>query len=210
MYKKTLLIILFITLIFNFVAKGQLDSSVTYIDSIPKYMAVWDGTTSLFYKKNQTENDSVWTLYGMWEDTENTRYYYNPDSTGELKLNYKEIWDNDIKYSYYIDEHDSTFLVSYTIYYGTYPERLVTTPDNNVNESSIQLYVNQDIITITASEIINDIKIYNVEGQLIYYFKNPNVSMLKIITHDKGLLIFKIKYNNYQYLIKKIVISYNY
>ena len=208
MYKKTLLIILFITLIFNFVAKGQLDSSVTYIDSIPKYMAVWDGTTSRFYKKNQTENDTVWTLYGMWEDTEDSRYYYNPDSAGNLKLNFKELWDKDIRYSYYVDENDSLILVSYTIYYGGYPQRLVTTVDNNVNDSDIQLYTYHNIVTITASEIINNIKVYNVEGQLVYYFKEPNVSMIKIVSNNKGLLIFKVLYNNNKYLIKKVVITY--
>ena len=210
--QKILLTILFSILMSLNPIFGQLDSSVTYVREIASWKVVYDMENTYFYKKHLTMiNDTTpsysdWYLYASWYETNTERYYYDYDSIGQEHLNYKETWDGNKRYSYYIDTADNAILTAYTIYYGENPTYKLATAEDTVEHENISIISYENIITIEASNNINEVRIYNIEGTLMQFFK-PDVPKMKIITNTKGLLIIKVKYNDDQYAVKKIIVA---
>lgn len=198
---KKLLSIIFMFISINSFA--QLDSSIVYVDEKPTWKTIYDNEYTYFYKKDSIDN---WYLYAKWEDSDYERIYMNYDSLGNEITNWKTVWDESKMYSYSIDSLGNEELVATTEYYGEHPITGTTTGDDDFTKDGIEIYVEyNDIISITATEILNKIYIYNIEGQLIYKFE-PNVQSIKIVTHTKGLLVVKILYNNTKYINKKLII----
>jgi len=212
MIKKITLILSLLLLIANFNTSAQLDSSITYVKEIAQWKVVYDIEYTYFYKKHLTmANDTTpeysdWYLYASWYDTDSERYHYDYDSIGTEHMSYKETWDNDRRYSYYIDTADNAILVAYTIYYGENPQYHLPTAEDTIEHEGITVISFENVITIEASENINTVKIYNVEGTLMQYFK-PDVPKMKIITNTKGLLIIKVNYNDNKFAVKKVMVT---
>ncbi len=199
---------LFFTLINNFKMFSQLDSSVTYVNELAKWKVVYDVENTYFFKKVLTKSDTTkWELYASWYDTDSERYYYDYDSLGNEHLNYKETWDSIKRFSYMIDSAGNANLVAYTIYYGTNPTYGLPSAIDTVRYKDIIVTTYENIISLEATKIINEIKIYNVEGTLMNIFR-PNVAKMKIVTNSRGLLILKIKYNDTKWAVKKVLIVY--
>ena len=211
--KQFLLLTAVFMLLTIFDINAQLDSSITYTtvydDTIPRWKVIYDMENTYFYEKeNDTIDESPWILKARWYDQEGERYYYYIDSVGNERLTYKELWDNGKRYSFWVDSAGNFKNMSYTIYFGYNPEYYAPTESgDNIEFDGLVVTSDQNIITIKATETINDIKIYNIEGALIQKFE-PNVPLMKIATRTKGLLILKIRYNENKFAVKKVVMFY--
>ena len=155
--------ILFLVLfVFTNLLNAQVDSSVIYVNDLPRWKTVYDGFTTYFYNIDTIGNRR---LCAKWIDNEQGRTYHRIDTiTFELRLTYKDVWTDGNKYSYMVDTAGVVDLTAVTYYYGAStanPEHIILGPNVEVTQRN-------GSITVSATLPIVSVKVYSVEGKLIF------------------------------------------
>jgi len=190
-------LITFLLLFITYNVTAQLDSLVTYVNDTATLKAVYNGQNTFFYKKDSLNN---WELYGKWFETETEIYFYSYDSLNNEYLTYRvEHYENE-RFSYWVDSAGNEELVANTIYYGRI---YIPTQDYKTPISKINVRENNRVIYVTADDIINEVKMYDVTGRLLLIlYPNTTETNFNSIT---GIIFIVVNTNNEE-AVKKLII----
>ncbi len=160
---KTIKILCILMLFFLKLSIAQTDSSVVYVDGVARWKTTYDGFQTYFY--NIDSLTGVRTLCAKWDDSELGRLHYRIDTiTQELRLEYKDIWVDGNRYAYLVDSAGVEDLNTITYYYGSTPSNA----SHEISGTNVDVKQHNGKITVSATLPIVDIRVYDLEGSLLF------------------------------------------